>query len=27
MADVRAFDYGWWLRKIQEREEKEAQKL
>jgi hypothetical protein len=27
MADVRAFDYGWWLRRIKEREEEEAQKL
>ena len=27
MADVRAFDYGWWLKKIQERKEEEAQKL
>ena len=27
LADVRAFDYGWWLRKIQERKKKEAQKL
>ncbi len=24
--DLRAFDYGWWLRKIQERKKKEAQK-
>jgi len=26
LADVRAFDYGWWLKKIQERKKKEAQK-
>jgi len=25
LADVRASDYGWWLRKIQERKKKEAQ--
>ena len=27
MADVRAFDYGWWLKKIRGRKEEEAQKL
>jgi hypothetical protein len=27
MADVRALDYGWWLKKIQERGEEEAQEL
>jgi len=26
LDDLRAFDYGWWLRKIQERKKKEAQK-
>jgi hypothetical protein len=26
-ADVRAYDYGWWLKKIQGRKEEEAQKL
>jgi hypothetical protein len=26
LADVRAFDYGWWLRKIQECKKQEAQK-
>jgi hypothetical protein len=26
LGDVRASDYGWWLRKIQERKKKEAQK-
>ena len=26
LADVRAFDYGWWLKKIQERKKEEAQK-
>jgi hypothetical protein len=27
LTDMRAFDYDWWLRKIQERKKKEAQKL
>jgi len=27
LDDARAFDYGWWLKKIQERKEEEAQKL
>ena len=27
MTDLRAFDYGWWLKKIQGRKEEEAQKL
>jgi len=27
LSDMRAFDYGWWLEKIQERKKKEAQKL
>jgi hypothetical protein len=27
LADVRAFDYGWWSEKIQERKNEEAQKL
>jgi len=27
MADVRAFDYGWWLKKIRVRKEEEAQNL
>ncbi len=27
MADVRTLDYGWWLKKIQERKKEEAQKL
>jgi hypothetical protein len=27
MADVRSFDYGWWLKKIRVRKEEEAQKL
>jgi len=27
IADARASDYGWWLKKIQERGEEEAQKL
>ena len=27
LADVRTFDYGWWLKKIQERKKEEAQKL
>ena len=27
LDDARAFDYGWWLREIQEREEEEAHRL
>ena len=27
LADLRTLDYGWWLKKIQERKKKEAQKL